>query len=74
MSPYGKYFRTMYHVVARLSIDNLLVFARTLWVRDVEADHTLSDVKGLIVHLMPMRWWPGSSRREDELCDSQTIV
>ena len=64
----------MYHVVARLSIDNLLVLARSFRVRDVEADHALGDVKCFIVHLMPMRWWSRSPRREDELCDSQAVI
>lgn len=53
------------HVVARLGVDDLLVFARVFGVRDVEADAALGDEEGLVVHFVPVGWRAGGFGGED---------
>ena len=63
-----------YHVVARFSVDDLFVVAWSVRIRDVEADHSLGDVEGLVVHFVPMGWRTWCSRWEGELCYADAVV
>jgi hypothetical protein len=62
------------HVIAGVRVDDFLVFARVLWVRDVEADSALCDVEGLVVHFVPVRWRTGRFGWERQLDGSEAVV
>lgn len=62
------------HIVARLGVDDLLIFTSSVWVWNMEADYTLRDVESLVVHFVPVRWRSWCPRRQGEFCYSQAIV
>lgn len=63
-----------HHIVARLRVYHRFVLAGLIWIRNVKANHALSDVECFIVHFVPMWWWSGCSWWEYELCYAQSVV
>ena len=58
------------HVVSGFGINDLLVFAWCVGVRDVEAHGALGDKEGFVVHFVPVGWGAGGSWWHDELGDA----
>lgn len=62
------------HVIARFGVDDFLVAAFFGRIGDVETDTSLCDVEGLVVHLVPVRWWTGCLGWHGQLCYTNSVI